>query len=111
MGPCSVAGHIPTLPWVRSGVWVKGWVRARASFRGGVGRDVARNQARSVKRTVVAGEDAAKSTCARRGLYGCGLQWLTSKKVRGAANCGFSRIHISLPVLPGEFLTLLPKCV
>ena len=33
IGPCSVVGHIPTLPWVRSRVWVrvtvasgKGWV-------------------------------------------------------------------------------------
>ena len=42
--PCSVTGHVPTLPWVRSRVWVS----VRASFRGGVGRDVARNQAWSL---------------------------------------------------------------
>ena len=23
IGPCSVAGHVPTLPWVRSRVWVR----------------------------------------------------------------------------------------
>ena len=38
---CSVAGHVPTLPWVRSRVWVM----VRVSYREGVGRDVARNQA------------------------------------------------------------------
>ena len=39
--PCSVADHIPTLPSARSRVWV----RVRASYREGMGRNVARNQA------------------------------------------------------------------
>ena len=43
---CLVAGHVPTLPWVRSRVWVR-VRRVRASFRERVGRDVARKQASS----------------------------------------------------------------
>ena len=38
MGPCSVAGHVPTLPWVRSRVWVRvGLESGLASGKGWVG--------------------------------------------------------------------------
>ena len=36
LGPCSVAGHVPTLPWVRSGVWVR--VRLGSGIASGKGR-------------------------------------------------------------------------
>ena len=35
-GPCSVAGHVPTLPWVRSRVWVR--VRLGSGQASGKGR-------------------------------------------------------------------------
>ena len=41
LGPCSVAGHIPPLPCV----WSRVWIRVGASFREGVGKDVAHKQA------------------------------------------------------------------
>ena len=34
-GPCMVAGHVPTLPWVKSRVWVK--VRLGAGLASGRG--------------------------------------------------------------------------